>query len=201
MTDFTYDNTVPATNNSPSLDQPKMSVNAVSLGAIWDQDHIGFNANNGGTHLFNTYINNPNYITPIPAVSGLGGLAYTAAGTASPLCQYFLKNSTSTVMLSALRAFGNFTFTVAGSLITINNQYNIASITVSGANPYSFTITLNTGVTTTNFAIVLYNSQSGGFIAASTLTYGFSNNILTLNTPTLGGAITTLTINFAIIQA
>lgn len=50
MTTFTYDNTVPAASNDPSNDQPLMLTNAQSIASIWDVDHIGFGAANGGTH-------------------------------------------------------------------------------------------------------------------------------------------------------
>ena len=53
MTNFQFSNTVPAAGNDPSSDQPLMLINNQSLFNYLNVDHIGFNANNGGTFCNN----------------------------------------------------------------------------------------------------------------------------------------------------
>lgn len=50
MTTFTFDTTVPAANNAPRNDQPKMQINNASTSGLISEDHIGFNSPNGGFH-------------------------------------------------------------------------------------------------------------------------------------------------------
>src|SRR6266404_3955444 len=50
MTNFPFDDTIPATGNDPSVDQPTMLTNNVSSQGIMNVDHIGYNFNNGGIH-------------------------------------------------------------------------------------------------------------------------------------------------------
>lgn len=50
MPNFTFFTTIPATNNSPSSDQPKMLTNNVSTNSILAVDHFTFNDNLGGIH-------------------------------------------------------------------------------------------------------------------------------------------------------
>lgn len=47
---FTFFTTIPATNNSPSSDQPKMLTNNQSTASLIGVDHIGFNLNGSGIH-------------------------------------------------------------------------------------------------------------------------------------------------------
>lgn len=63
MANYTFDATIPATNNDPSEDQPYMLNNNVSNQAIWDVDHIGFNQSGSGEHK------SIQFHQPIPASS------------------------------------------------------------------------------------------------------------------------------------
>ncbi len=55
MTLFTYNNAVPDPNNDPSNDVTPMLSNAIKIAEIWDVDHVGFNVDEGGTHLQTTF--------------------------------------------------------------------------------------------------------------------------------------------------
>lgn len=50
MTNFAFDDTIPATGHNPSVDYITMQQNNVSSQGIIDVDHIGYNQTNGGTH-------------------------------------------------------------------------------------------------------------------------------------------------------
>lgn len=50
MTNFAYNDDIPATNNNPSNDQPLMLINTQSIAGIIAQDHVGFQSADGGFH-------------------------------------------------------------------------------------------------------------------------------------------------------
>ena len=198
---FSFTTTQPAANNNPSTDQPDMLTNNVSTNGILAVDHISFNTANGGNHLQThlPFFTNP---TVVNGQNTEGSIIYGAAGTANTAkAQAFFKDANSTYILSALRAFGNFTFTVAGLVITRNTDYNISTITVSGTNPYTFTITLNPNVTTGNNVIVFVYAQSNTVSAtiSTPSTYTFAANVLSI-TISIGSGIIFSNINFEILQ-
>lgn len=60
MSTFSYNTGVPATNNSPSVDQPEMQINTASINSILAVDHVSFNTAGGGRHNQVTFnANNP----------------------------------------------------------------------------------------------------------------------------------------------
>jgi len=50
MPNFTYITNLPAASHNPSFDQPNMQINTNSTDNLIAQDHISFNAANGGYH-------------------------------------------------------------------------------------------------------------------------------------------------------
>lgn len=50
MANFTYNNDIPDTPNSPSADQPLMKINTNSIDDLIEVDHVSFNTNDGGYH-------------------------------------------------------------------------------------------------------------------------------------------------------
>lgn len=50
MTKYDYNLNIPAGPDNPSNDRPLMTTNTNSTSAIIDEDHIGFQQNNGGLH-------------------------------------------------------------------------------------------------------------------------------------------------------
>lgn len=58
MASFTFYSTIPAANNNPSQDQPKMLQNNDSTNQILAVDHVSFNTDNGGTHKQVTFSSN-----------------------------------------------------------------------------------------------------------------------------------------------
>lgn len=84
MSNFTYTTGIPNGALSPAQNRPTMTVNNDSAAGIWDEDHYGFNNNNGGQHQQVTFpfnIADPNQSAPIAslytkAVSGLSQLFF-----------------------------------------------------------------------------------------------------------------------------
>lgn len=50
MTNYAYTDNVPASQNNPSVDQPKMKTNSKSIKDLIGEDHYTFGVNNGGFH-------------------------------------------------------------------------------------------------------------------------------------------------------
>lgn len=112
MANYTFDATIPATNNDPSEDQPKMLNNNVSNQAIWEVDHIGFNANESGEHKAISFNQDASYVpvafpvdTPklfTNTVSGLAQLFYYSGSQSQSENQYTVGTNASTFLLGGL---------------------------------------------------------------------------------------------------
>ena len=87
MTNYSYNDAVPATNNDPSVDQPDMLINAQSIKGIIGQDHIAFGANNGGFHKAINFDNSSSYV-PVAAASTAKLFIDPAVSTA-PTLKFF----------------------------------------------------------------------------------------------------------------
>lgn len=81
---FTYDNTVPAANDDPSVDQTPMLQNAISIDSIIAVDHVGFNLLNGGYHTVihqTPQLADPAAIAGPPQINQVYSKAYTPDST------------------------------------------------------------------------------------------------------------------------
>lgn len=155
MANFTFDNTIPAAGHNPSTDQPIMLNNNIADEGIWAVDHVGYNANNGGTHNQVTF--NINQAAP-----GFGGgVSDLFANLSAGISQLFFQNSTKTFQLTGL------------PLVTSGTDYGIVT-------PWGLTINFGNhssssgGATTVTYAIALgalyywsadANNTGGGIIA------------------------------------
>ncbi len=72
MTNYAYTDNIPASQNNPSVDQPKMKVNTKSIKDIIGEDHVTFSANNGGFHKKSRYVNTVGF--PLGLQAGIGTL-------------------------------------------------------------------------------------------------------------------------------
>jgi len=175
---FTYNDNVPATNNNPSFDQPKMLENTISIEQIWEVDHLTFSSNPAGTHKQLTF-----HQFASPAVPGAGQPSVVYPGTSANQvdmahAQLYFQHELATFLLSAIRAFGSFSFTDGAT--TFVNSYNCASLTVT-TSPRLATVTLNTNCTSgTSFVVVPF--INGG----DTLTYTIAANTVQFTTGTGG---------------
>lgn len=187
MTNFTYDNTVPAASHNPSVDQPVMLINSQSSASIWDEDHIGFGSDNGGTHVQQTYTG---FSVGTLITGAANSTAYPAAGvavTANP--QYYFKNTNGIRPLSPIAAFAGFTSTTSPTVPTLDNAYNVtATSTTTSLSTTIYTLTLATGIVSGNAPIIIpfFNSATSvaGIRIAQGITYTFTNPTLTLTIAT-----------------
>lgn len=163
---FTFYTDIPGANNNPSVDQPKMLTNNVTVESALNVDHITFNDADCGKHKQVTFISENAAGAQIDPASTL----YTGAGSASTNAQLFYRNEDRIFMASPIRAFCTFsTVNVDTDPVTIANGFNISNIaaTDSGA---TLTITLETGAVTGDDVLVYISNVLG-----SLFTYSFTN--------------------------
>jgi len=161
---------IPAANNNPSADQPRMLNNFTAISNLINVDHIGFNTTLQGQHKQVTFNSNN---VPALAPTDPTSILYTNVGSASSVAELFYQNANAIYLLSCIKAFGNFVTSV--STTTFTNSYNFASIS-GGSGTY--TLTLNTNVVSTNNIVVLINSGS----PLSSISWSFVNPVLTITT-------------------
>lgn len=111
MTNFSYTDTEPAPNSTPSFSQPLMLVNCQSIEGLIAVDHVGFNSNNGGQHKAIEFNQDTSYV-PIPpvsppqlftnTVSGLPQLFYYSGDAAHSANQYVANANGSTFLLGGM---------------------------------------------------------------------------------------------------
>jgi hypothetical protein len=141
MTNFAYNNGVPAANNNPSIDQPQMLINTISIQDILDVDHVTLGDDNGGTHKQVAFSSNntPSLPTVFPTLftnlvgpmgNQLSQLLFYS-GTAAQSSSQYVANPTA-----------GSTFTLGGIII----KWGV--------------VTINLGVSSANF------SYAGSFINA-----------------------------------
>ena len=199
MTNFSYNDAVPATNNDPSVDQPDMLINTVSIEGIWNEDHIGFNLENGGTHQFLRFYSNPNYIIPVGTPTGNAAFIYMNAGTASSAAQEFMINANATYQVSPIKAWA---FVDTTGAVLGGQSVNVSSVTHNSLGNYTIVLTTN-ATTGTNFAVVVSpGKQVSGAqpnIATSYTITGANTFVATFTTGA-GVLADPLTFNFQVLQ-
>jgi hypothetical protein len=200
MTNFTARSGIPDVNDNPSDDQPDMQINNDNFIDIWDVDHIGFNAANGGTHLQNTYsgFSNGNILGGSAAST-----AYPAAGVDNiNRAQYYFRNSNSIVPVSSLKAFGIFSTSnvfISPDSLSLQNSYNVTgnvsqNLVATATTQWVINLVSNTLSSTSAAVFINFsdNSKISNF-----------NYVLALNTLTITALFTSATplvINFQILQ-
>jgi hypothetical protein len=150
MSNFTYTTGIPATNNNPSNDQPNMQTNNDNNALIWDVDHVGFNAANGGTHDQVTFSSKNTPGAQTDPVSTL----YTGSGTASSVAEVSYRNQNGTFLMSGIKAFA----LCSSSGITNSQSSNVTSVVRNSVGNY--TITLTAGAVASNSFIVIVSCSS-----------------------------------------
>lgn len=199
MGTFTYYNDIPAKNNNPSSDQPKMTNNTNVIDQIIDVDHYSFESAvlKDGEHKQVNF--------PLTTVQGAqtdpASVIHTATGTVTTKSECYFKNQNASFLMSGVRAFGSFVG-VAGPLsVTPTTQSNINTIQSDLSTGRKYTVTLSSGATITDSAVVLILINNVKFLPDYTL----SGNVLTIfcNTTGIGiGPVTMVgsTVNFVILQ-
>ncbi len=173
---FTFNDGIPAANNNPSFDQPEMLQNNISNALIWNVDHIGFNdaSNEGGSHVQNTYYH---FSAPSNPVGTPASVAYPAGGVGDAThAQYYFRNSLTSFIINAVKAWGSFIVTSSGN--TLLDNFNCASLSTDLAGTTS-TITMNVGTTgSNNYTILPFitGNQSISYSITGTNTFNITNN-------------------------
>ncbi len=167
MTQFDFYPAIPATNNSPSVDQPNMQTNNQSANDILAVDHITYNLPNGGTHSKVTLLT--------PLGSDPGGLTGTQAEvytkSVSGVAQLFMQNSATVQQLtgypiSTQASSGTgFSGTLNGVQLPGGMKicYSAPGATATSASPYA-TYTFPFTYTTAPSVQVTANESSTGII-------------------------------------
>ncbi len=181
---FPIDTTIPASNNNPSSDQPKIQTNFANINSYLQVDHVNPSATGAGYHEQVTFNSNN---TPVGLPSNSVGVLYTDPGTATSSADTFYKNGSGTFRLNLLRACGSFN--TSGSP-TFASSYNCDSI--SGSNGGPTIITLTSGVTSGNNVIVIVSCSDG-----STHSYSFSSGVLRIS---VGNSSPSFLVSFFVFQ-
>lgn len=190
MTTFSFDDTIPATNNSPSSDQPGMLINNASTKAILAIDHVTFGSANGGTHLQMTLdsINVPG------GQSNPACTIYSNIGTANAASNAFVKNSQGIFPMSLIKAAGSFTDSAATA--TFISSINCSTISYA-ANVFTITLTANA---TTGDNVIVFTAVESAANPPTTSTlepgYYFTGGVLKIRS----FALASQTISFLILQ-
>ncbi len=150
MTNFSFDDTIPATNNNPSDDQPGMLINNQSTLGIIGNDHVTFNLNNGGQHKAITFNQDASYVPVTPVfppqlftntVSGLAQLFYYSGTSAQSSTQYVSAAAGSTFLFGGIIIkWGTFTQATSPQVVNFtsafpNNCYGVVLTTQNFAGP------------------------------------------------------------------
>lgn len=193
MGNFIFDNTIPAASHNPSTDQPIMLANNVSDDSIWAIDHIGYNANNGGTHTQITFINIPS----VPSVSSTQSAIFPKVGSVdSTSANPWAINSAGSYNLNLIKAVGSFLVVNTNGAISFvsNTNMNCVSVVSSGGTPGStYTIVLSSAVKTGGPSLVFLTCS-----ARSSLSYTITG--LTLVITVVSSLTVGSTINFMVVQ-
>ena len=194
-----YNTSVPVQTNSPSVDQPEMTLNTQAIATIIAVDHVGFNSSGnvppasngiGGTHLQVTLNgkNMPGSQTDPQSV------IYTASGSASSVAQLKYVNQNVTIPLSNICAWG-----LANTSGLVSGQYaNVTSVVRNSTGNYTVTLVTNT-VTGTNFGVLL-SAQATSNSPAMKYTI-VSAGIFTCNFTNGSTAIDPTNFTFQVMQA
>ena len=192
MTDFDYNINVPATNNNPSTDQPEMLINAQSDFGIWNVDHIGFNANNGGTHQFMNLVAQGGYVAP-PATTANASVYFSKSGVANNAAQAAFQNANATFPLNLIKAWAFCT--TAGADAT--QKFNVNTVANTSIGTYLVTLASNIVFNATYGVQVTAasNGVNGSYTIGSTL-----GQFTIVFRTSSGAAVDPVSFNFSVMQ-
>jgi hypothetical protein len=192
-TTYSFDDTIPASNHSPSDDQPIMLINNESNLSIWNSDHIGFGSEGSGYHEQCTFLTQYSSGSAYPYTpAGEEGVMIPYAGTASTASDLYFVNPNGSFPMTILRSAGSFAAQSASGSITASSKVNVTSITSNSGG--SYTIVFPSGIITSPTTAFAFISQNAAATTFSTR-WSFSTNTLTIS-----GAPTTGTIAFLAFQ-
>lgn len=188
MTNITYTEDIPNPPNDPSVDAPVMQQNTNAVATLLEEDHYGFNDNDGGEHQF---VRIPNHVTPSSPDDAEDSSIYTATSAVSGKANLLFQNQNATYLLSSIKAMG--IITVTGSNSATIAGYNLVGTATKVGDIITFALSANVAPGSTP---IFLNSAylSGNRNVAS---FSYSDPTVTL---TLSGSSSSGTIHFALLE-
>jgi hypothetical protein len=190
---FTFNTSIPAAANNPSVDQPDMLTNNQSTDSILAVDHISFNTANGGNHL---QVHMPFFRSPsvVNGTATEGSVVWGAAGTANAArAQCFFKNDSNiNNQLNAVKAWGYSSGSVASPGNSIINSQQINRVSVVRTSTGNYTVTMTSGtMSTADYAVLVtpYSSGSSSSIVVNVAISSADVFVITFRQPSNGAAI------------
>lgn len=178
---YTYNPTLPVSSDYPGNDQPGMQTNTGSTSNLIGNDHIPFNAANGGTHKFLSFANLQSEAAMLP--TGAQSVSFPAGGIANPAqAEGLFKNARGYSPYSALKAFcifSNPASNTAPLVVPAGNGANVGTITRTVSNPLTYTIQIASGllVTGTDKAAVLITPSFSTIAGTAAINASWSFNV------------------------
>jgi hypothetical protein len=161
MSNWVYTRDIPFASHNPSADQPVMQTNANSIDSLIQEDHFGFNDNNGGLHKQSTYVNES---APSTAAGQLA--LYSKGAPGGPSALYLIRdnNAGTETQLSSLTIGTAVAATTGaswlpGGLLIQWGSFTMTAVTtaqtITFLNPFSTTnalfplpiVTISPGIT------------------------------------------------------
>jgi hypothetical protein len=159
MTNFPFDDTIPAAANDPSNDQPLMLQNNASTKGIIGQDHITFGLANGGYH---TIIHFSNQGSDPGAIGGVGQ-AYTKTVSGDQQLFYESGNGVVTQLSGTItllpKAAVSFNGRSSNGSATINYSSNVSNVTRTAQGFYR--ITFSSALSSANYYCTMIARPAG----------------------------------------
>jgi hypothetical protein len=206
---YPYNSSLPVRTDYPGKDQPGMQINTSNTAGIFENDHIGFNAENGGTHeqISQAGVQTLGSFTP-----GMGqSVIYPVLGQTGTNKQVHevMQNSSCSVPLSCMRAFCAFdvvppptppaTYPVAQGAHTSFNVTSINFTSQTVVNIVFATGCINPGAALTGTPAVFIDSNIGPNQSYPQWTWTPGSNTLNINLgagATAGDTISVLLLQF-----
>ena len=163
---FPIDINIPAANNNPADDQPRMQKNFQNINGYLSIDHVTPGSIGDGFHKEVTlYTLNPPPIAP----AGTTSIVFSDEGTASTAPQLYFQNSNNIFQISPIRAFAAIGCGAGGINPTFGNQFGFSTVTVvSPGPPIIYQVSFNTNVVNGVSYVVFVNP-----VGNNSNTFGF----------------------------
>lgn len=166
MVNVEYTLDIPATNNNPSTDQPKMLLNTNAIDTLLSVDHISFNADNGGFHKKVT-LPSTTYTLGAPPVPNFSQMILFTALTGTPLGSVlaYTKDGSSTAypLMSSVNPSVTSSFQASGHTSMLGGvimQWGTLSGGGSNTGSISFPIQFPNAVFGITFGMKLKNASN-----------------------------------------
>lgn len=169
---MTYNPSIPLITDALSTSQPQIKNNFNQLNVQFGVDHSGFNVNGSNGTGFHNKVTWPDQ-TSSPPTSASGQVVAYGITNNSVTMPYYKRDGLSTVFpLAPIKAYAVWVSSLTpNGTVTLDNNFNIASITQVGLSQW--TITLTNACRNTVFGVLAFSSLS---FANSNLIWGGINS-------------------------